>query len=63
MSHTSVEAILFKSIDFFNQKLRDDGRPLHFVQDKYHFHMRIAKKKNGKPNFDYPSRILIILKI
>ncbi len=55
MSHTSVEAIVFKSIEYFNNQLEEEGRPLRFVLDKQHFHMRIAKKKNGKPNTDYPS--------
>jgi len=56
MSHTTVEALVFKSIDYFNQQLVEEGRVIRFKGDKQHFNMRIAKKKNGKPNTDYPSK-------
>jgi hypothetical protein len=58
MGHSTVEAVLFKSIDFFNTQLQKESKCLRFVQDKQHFQMRIAKKKNGKPNSDYPSTSL-----
>jgi hypothetical protein len=56
MSHTTVEALVFKAIDYFNQQLEEEGRAIRFKGDKQHFNMRIAKKKNGKPNTDYPSK-------
>ena len=56
MSHTTVEGLVFKSIDYFNQQLEEEGRVIRFKSDKQHFNMRIAKKKNGKPNTDYPSK-------
>ena len=59
MGHSTVEAILFKSIDFFNSQMQEENKLMRFVQDKQHFHMRIAKKKNGKPNTDYPSKTFI----
>ena len=56
-----MEAFLFKSIEYYNQQLEELGSPLRFKVDKQHFNMRIAKKKNGKPNTDYPSKVLIDL--
>jgi len=54
-----MEALVFKSIDFFNQQLEEQGRAIRFKGDKQHFNIRIAKKKNGKPNTDYPSKFLL----
>ncbi|CDW87871.1 UNKNOWN [Stylonychia lemnae] len=48
------ETLLMKSIDYFNQQLHEKGSPLKLSTDIQHFQMRIAKKKNGKPNSDYP---------
>jgi hypothetical protein len=62
MSHTTVEALVFKSIDYFNQQLEEEGRVIRFKGDKQHFNMRIAKKKNGKPNTDYPSKYYLMIK-
>jgi hypothetical protein len=47
--------ILEKSLEYFNKQLETQGSPIRFVVDISHFSMRIAKKKNGKPNTDYPS--------
>jgi hypothetical protein len=54
-----MEALVFKSIDYFNQQLEEQGRAIRFKGDKQHFNIRIAKKKNGKPNTDYPSKFLL----
>lgn len=56
MGHSTLEAILFKSIDHFNTQMQVDNKSMRFVADKAHFQMRIAKKKNGKPNTEYPSK-------
>lgn len=61
MSHTTAEVLVIKSIDYFNQQLEEEGRVIRFKGDKQYFHMRIAKKKNGKPNTDYPSKFLLAI--
>jgi hypothetical protein len=56
MGHSTAEAVLFKSIDYFNTQLQVEGKSMRLVLDKQHFQLRIGKKKNGKPNTDYPSK-------
>lgn len=60
MGHSTAEAILFKSIDYFNIQLNADKKQMSLVMDKEHFSLRIGKKKNGRPNLDYPSMLLFI---
>jgi hypothetical protein len=50
MGHSTLEAVIYKSIDYFNTQFQADRKNLRFIQDKRHFQVRIAKKKNGKPN-------------
>jgi hypothetical protein len=56
MGHSTAEAILFKSIEYFNNQMQAEGKPMQLILDKQHFQLRIGKKKNGKPNVDYPSK-------
>ena len=57
MGYCTAESIIHKSIDYFNSKLSEQSSALRLVkEDPKEFHLRIAKKKNGKPNFDYPSK-------
>lgn len=37
-----------------------DKKGMRFSTDKQFFSMRIAKKKNGKPNTDYPSKTTFV---
>jgi hypothetical protein len=48
---------LIKSIDHFNQELSEEGSEMKLVLDTGLYSLRIAKKKNGKPNTDYPSKL------
>ena len=46
-----------KSVSHFNKVLQENGSPLLFTEDDSEaFNLRMAKKKNGKPSTDYPSK-------
>jgi hypothetical protein len=47
---------MLKAIDNFNQQLSEKGSAVQLKQDLGLFSLRIGKKKNGKPNWDYPSK-------
>eukprot|EP00347_Sterkiella_histriomuscorum_P004699 403359446 len=53
-NYASGEILIQKSIDYFNEELKQKGSPLRFIQDLQHYQMRIAKKKNGKPDSGFP---------
>jgi hypothetical protein len=43
-----------KSIDYFNKELMEKYSPIELISDPALYSMRIGKKKNGRPSFDYP---------
>ena len=55
--YTTAEALLLKSVDYFNKQLQEKGCSVSLLDtDVTKFHVRIAKKKSGLPNSDYPSK-------
>ncbi len=64
MGHSTVETVLSKSLDYFNVLLQSEKKGLQFVPQteptpeggRDLFIVRMAKKKNGKPNTDFPSK-------
>ncbi|CDW80141.1 UNKNOWN [Stylonychia lemnae] len=52
--YTTAEVLLLKSIDNFNSQLSQKNSAIQLVNDLSKFSLRIGKKKNGKPNSDYP---------
>jgi hypothetical protein len=50
-----------KAIDNFNVQFKEEGKQVQLGHDISKFCFRIAKKKNGKPNSDYPSKYSIAL--
>ena len=56
MGYSTAEAIILKSVEYFNSQLAEQGSCLRLAADIQNFYLRIAKKKNGKPNSDYPSK-------
>lgn len=54
-STSTGETLLQKALDHFNDDLKKSGSSLRFdVKEPQNFSIRIAKRKNGKPNSDYP---------
>lgn len=46
-------------IDIFNDALKDSGNIIRLIDDINLYQLRIAKKKTGKPNTEYPSKIYL----
>ncbi len=44
------------AIEHFNKMLTEKKHPLKLHTDMNLYSLRIAKKKNGKPNSDYPRK-------
>lgn len=60
--YATGDTLVMKSIDYFNTELKQKVNSLRLIPDIAHFQLRIAKKKNGKPNTDYPSKSTFIYK-
>ena len=63
MGYSTAEAVLLKSINYFNSVFEEQGSPLRLVDESAFFCLRMAKKKNGKPNCDYPSKSCVTVEI
>lgn len=55
--YTTSETLLIKSIDNFNEQMAEEGSIIRLSEDVSMYSLRIAKKKSGKPNTDYPSKL------
>lgn len=59
MGHQNMDTLIYKALDHFNTQMQVDNKGLRFnnaPDAKESFHIRMSKRKNGKPNTDFPSK-------